>query len=121
LVCGPRTGKRAPLGLGSGGGRVRGGDALSSGMTSGPHRSASAARGERSGGGRGLAWAERPSGLVRGCWLARRLGLLAAGPADWSGLRCKAARAGWAGWRGCWAAQAGGLDGGEGRGFRNRV
>jgi hypothetical protein len=50
LACGPRTGRRASLGLGGGGG-VRGGDGRSWGMTGGPPLSASAGGGERSCGG----------------------------------------------------------------------
>jgi hypothetical protein len=63
LACGPRTGKRAPLGLG-GGGVVESGSGTTrawgcrAGPTGQPLR-----QGERSGGGRGLAWAERPRGL----------------------------------------------------------
>jgi hypothetical protein len=81
LACGPRTGKHAPLGLGGGGvvefglGTTRAWGSRA-GPTGQPQR-----QGERSGGGRGLAWAERPRGLAEvfswaGCyagWCARRV------------------------------------------------
>jgi hypothetical protein len=99
LACGPRTGRRAPLRLGGGGG-VRGGDGPSSRMVRGSHPSAAQGAEAGSGcGGKQAGWAASSSGwAVAACGAT---GLLR----GWSGLR---------GWLRCWAVQAGGLDGGKG-------
>jgi hypothetical protein len=70
LACGPRTGRRAPLGLAAAAARpcrVRVGDGAAGGMTCGPLPSATQGAGEQADGGLGrkASWAVSSAGLLR--------------------------------------------------------